>query len=91
MGSSSSSILGAFPLSFSHRFEVGPEVREGGRDLFVAGREVLIQCFSACCDPLVEMERLDLQRDTALDVLEAEVSGRRMARLDDVEEVGVGV
>lgn len=57
----------------------------------MAGREVLVQCVSARCYPLVEMERLNLQRDTALYVLEAEVSGRGMARLDDVEEVGVGV
>lgn len=57
----------------------------------MAGCEMLVQCFSACCYPLVEMQRLDLQRETALYVLEAEVSGRGMARLDDVEEVGVGV
>ena len=37
------------------------------------------------------MQRLDLQRETALYVFEAEISRGGMARLDDVEEVGVGV
>ena len=37
------------------------------------------------------MQCLDLQRETALYVLEAEVSGCGMAWLDNVEEVGVGV
>lgn len=37
------------------------------------------------------MQGLDLQRETALNVLEAEISRGGMARLDDVEEVGVGV
>ena len=37
------------------------------------------------------MQRLDLQRQTALYVLEAEVPGGGVARLDDVEEVRVGV
>ena len=37
------------------------------------------------------MQCLDLQRETALYVLEAEISRGGMARLDDVEEVGVGV
>ena len=37
------------------------------------------------------MQRLDLQRQTALYVLETEVSGCGMSRLDNVEEVGVGV
>ena len=37
------------------------------------------------------MQCLDLQRETALYVLEAEISCCGMARLDDVEEVGVGV
>ena len=37
------------------------------------------------------MQRLDLQCKTALYVFEAEISGRGMAWLDNVEEVGVGV
>ncbi len=37
------------------------------------------------------MQGLDLQREAALYVLEAEIAGCGMARLDDVEEVGVGV
>ena len=37
------------------------------------------------------MQCLDLQRETALYILEAEVSSCGMARLDNVEEVGVRV
>ena len=37
------------------------------------------------------MQRLDLQRKTSLYILEAEITSCGMARLDDVEEVGVGV
>ena len=37
------------------------------------------------------MQCLDLQRKTALYVLEAEISRCGMARLDDVEEVGICV
>jgi len=37
------------------------------------------------------VEGLDLDGDAALDVFEAEVAGRGVARFDDVEEVGVGV
>ena len=31
-------ICGAFPLGFAHGLDVGPEVREGGGDFFLAGR-----------------------------------------------------
>ena len=37
------------------------------------------------------MQCLDLQRETALYIFEAEISSCGMARLDDVEEMGVGV
>ena len=57
----------------------------------MARGEVLVERFPARGQSVVEMERLDLQRQTPLDVLEAEITGSGMAGLDDVEEVGVGV
>ena len=90
-GASEVGEFGAFALGFSHRFDVGPEVGEGGGDLFVAGCEMLVQGLFARRQSVVEMQGLDLQRETALYVLEAEIAGCGMAGLDDVEEVGVGV
>ena len=52
---------------------------------------MLVQRFFARCQPVVEVQRLDLQRETPLYVFEAEVSSCGVARLDDVEEVGVGM
>ena len=37
------------------------------------------------------MERLYLHGDTALDVFEAEIAGCGVARIDDVEEVGISM
>ena len=52
---------------------------------------MLVQRFFACCQSVIEMQRLDLQREPALYVLEAEISSCGMAGLNDIEEMGVGV
>ena len=50
-----------------------------------------VQHLFAGRESVVEVEGLDLERETALDVFEREVSGCWVPGLDDVEEVAVGV
>lgn len=83
--------LGAFPLRLPHGFDISPEAGKRGGDFLVTGGEVFVQQFFAGCETLVEMQGLDLQRETALDILEAEISRGGMSRFDNVKQVGVGV
>ena len=52
---------------------------------------MLVQRFFAGCQSVIEMQRLDLQREPALYVLEAKISSCGVAGLNNVEEMGVGV
>ena len=51
---------------------------------------MFVERFTARCEFLVEMQGLDLLPEAALDVVEAEIAGRGMSGLDNVEEVVVG-
>lgn len=57
----------------------------------MAGCEMFVQCFFGGGEAFVEMEGLYLHGDAALDVFEAEIAGRGVAWIDDVEEVGVSM
>lgn len=84
--------LGAFPLlCFAQGFDVGPEVRERGTYFLLAGSEMSVQNLLAGGEAVVEMQGLDLECEPALDVFEGQVPGCGVPRLDDVEDVRVGV
>lgn len=83
--------LGAVPLGRSHGFNVGPEAGKRGGNFLVASGEVFVQKLFAGCETLIEMQGLDLQGETALDILQAEIPRGWMPRLHNVKKMGVGV
>lgn len=83
--------LVAVPLGLPHGFDVGPETSKRARNFLLAGGEVFVQNLFAGCETLVEVQGLDLQRETALNILQAEISRRWMPRFHNVKKVGVGV
>lgn len=56
----------------------------------MAGGEVFVQDFSRLHESLIEFEFLDLLRETAVDVVDAQASRRWMPRLHDVEKMVLG-
>ena len=78
-------------LGFPPGFDVGPEVGERGGDFLLPRGEVAVQSFFAGGESVVEVQRLDLEREPALDVLEGKVPRGGVPGFDDVEEVRVGV
>ena len=79
--------LGA--LRAAKRLDVGPQGVEGGADLLLSRREVLVECLLGVGEALLEVQVLDLRGQPAVDVVDAERAGGRVPRIHDVEEVRV--
>ena len=57
----------------------------------MAGGQVFVQTFLAGCKTLVEVQGLYLEHQTALDILQAEISSGWMPRFHNIKKMGVGV
>ena len=91
-GRRSRGILGIFlELCFAQGFDVGPEVGECRGDFLLPCGEMAVQSLFAGCESVVEVQGLDLERESALDVFEGKVPRRGMAGFDDVEEMRIGM
>lgn len=83
--------LGAVSLGLPHGLNVGPEAGKRGGNLLLTAGQVFVQSFLAGCKTLVEVQGLDLEHKTALDILQAEISSGWMPRFHNIKNVGVGV
>ena len=88
--SSGTGVLLAGSLGFAEGFDVSPEGVESRRYFLLAGGEVFVESFTRRCETVVEMEVLDLLSQATVDVIDAEATSSRMARLDNVKQVVIG-